>query len=245
MEIFANSDLMCRPIIGIVGRCSIRNEIPLIATMEYYRRAIINCGGNPILILPPQDTDYFNQKVSKNPPLKIEEKSMLEQQLDLCDGILAPGGFKRFEYDNFVLEYCIKKDKPILGICLGMQMMANYGLKKEDGSIDFKTEKNSEEGINHCNKEEQFVHEVTIKKDSKLYQILKTETFKVNSLHHYHVLSSPIYDIVGYSEDGLIEVVEYKQNKFNIGVQWHPERILNDELQNNLFTTFIKSCKDE
>lgn len=126
-----------------------------------------------------------------------------------------------------------------------MQTMANYGLKNEDGSIGFKTEKNSEEGINHCNQEEQFAHKVTIKKDSKLYQILKTETFKVNSLHHYHVISSPTYDIVGYSEDSLIEAVEYKQNKFNIGVQWHPERLLDDKLQNKLIESFIKSCKEK
>lgn len=95
-------------------------------TMEYYRRAVIKFGGNPILILPPQDTDYFNQKVSENAPLTKEEKGMLEQQLDLCDGILSPGGFKRFEYDHFVVEYCIKKINQYLGfvwVCKQWQIM--------------------------------------------------------------------------------------------------------------------------
>lgn len=236
---------MSRPIIGIIGRCSIEDGIPIIVTMEYYRKMVIKHGGNPILILPPQYTDYFNQKVSENAPLTKEEKIMLEQQLDLCNGIISPGGFKKFEYDDFVVDYCIKKDKPILGICLGMQTMANYGLKNEDGTQKFQTEKNKEEGINHCNREEQYIHKVKIKKSSKLYKILGEDSIKVNSLHNYHVLSSPIYDIVGYSEDGLIEAVEYKQNKFNIGVQWHPERLLDDHQQNKLIESFIKSCKEE
>lgn len=235
---------MFRPIIGIVGRCSIKGDIPLIVTMEYYRKAIIKLGGNPILVLPPQDTDYYNQKVSENEPLTEEEKKMLQQQLDLCDGILSPGGFKRFEYDNYIIDYCIKKDKPILGICLGMQTMANYGLKNDDGSIKFETERNNEQGINHANKELIYAHEVIIDKNSKLYEIMGQETIKVNSLHNYHVLSLPVYDIVGYSEDGLIEAVEYKNNRFNIGVQWHPERMLDDKIQHKLLEEFIKSCKE-
>ena len=122
--------------------------------------------------------------------------------------------------------------------------MANYGLKNDDGSIKFETERNSEQGINHANKELIYAHEVIIDKNSKLYEIMGQETIKVNSLHNYHVLSSPVYDIVGYSEDGLIEAVEYKNNRFNIGIQWHPERMLDDKIQHKLLEVFIKSCKE-
>ena len=236
---------MFKPIIGIVGRCSKNhNDGYSIEVLEFYRRALIKENGNPILILPPQDTNYYQQKVSELASLTEEEKEMLKQQLDLCDGILLPGGFKTFQYDNFIIDYCIKKDKPILGICLGMQIMANYGTKSKIGLPNFITEKNIENELTHFNNEKKYIHKVTISKNSKLYNILNTETFAVNSLHSYHVADSPIYSIVGYSEDKVIEAVEYPENRFNIGVQWHPERLIDDNVQHKLLSSFIKSCKE-
>ena len=235
---------MSRPIIGIVGRCHNHDGVNSIEVLEFYRIATISMGATPILILPPQNTEYYTQKVSELLPLTQEEKSMLDQELDLCDGILLPGGFKTFEFDRYIVEHCIKKDKPLLGVCLGMQIMANYGNIVENGMPDFISEKNNPEGIKHLQENKKYAHKVKILKESKLYSILRKEEIEVNSLHNYHVKKSPIYDIVAYSEDGLIEAVEYPKNKFNIGIQWHPERLMDDKIQNKLFKTFIKSCKE-
>ena len=85
-------------------------------------------------------------------------------------------------------------------------------------------ERNSSDGINHRVESGELVHYVDIKEDSFLYSIIKESHFMVNSLHNFHALSNDYYDIVGYSEDGLIEAIEYSKNTFNIGVQWHPEK---------------------
>lgn len=45
---------------------------------------------------------------------------------------------------------------------------------------------------------------------------------------------------VAYSEDGIIEAIEDKTKKFFIGVQWHPETLINDKSSNKLFDEFIK-----
>ena len=236
---------MSRPIIGIVGRCYKHDDYDnSIEVLEPYRIAILSMGGTPILILPPQEIEYYSQKVSKTKALTEIEKNILDQQINICDGILLPGGFKTFEYDKYILEQCLKKDKPILGICLGMQIMANLGNNLENGMPDFISERNIPEGINHRQEDKKYIHNIRILKESKLYNIIKKEEFPVNSIHNYHVKKVPIYNIVGYSEDGLIEAVEYPNNKFNIGVQWHPERLLDDKTQNKLFKTFIKSCKE-
>ena len=51
---------MYRPIIGIVGRATKDNEDKSnISTREEYRKAILDLGGIPILILPPQDMYYY------------------------------------------------------------------------------------------------------------------------------------------------------------------------------------------
>ena len=62
--------------------------------------------------------------------------------IELCDGIILPGGEKTFEYDTYVVNYCIKNDIPILGICLGMQIMASTGKKRENGLPALDNEKN-------------------------------------------------------------------------------------------------------
>ena len=50
--------------------------------------------------------------------------------------------------------------------------------------------------------------------------------------------------LFGYSEDGIIEAIELKKNKFAIGVQWHPEMIIDECVEaNRLFDEFIKACK--
>ena len=233
---------MSKPIIGIVGRCEQDDRGKFhISTREEYRQALIKMNANPICILPPQDVTYYSTRISQTPPLTEAEKEMLQAQIKLCDGIILPGGFKTSEYDRYIISYCTEHDIPILGICMGMQEMANLGRTDEEGRPYFLVERNNEDGINHCEDDKKYVHKVKIRKDSKLYNILKEEEFMVNSFHNFHITESLDYDIVGYSEDGLIEAIEHKENKFNIGVQWHPERLVDDKIQERLLKAFIKS----
>ena len=51
---------------------------------------------------------------------------------------------------------------------------------------------------------------------------------------------SNYFKAVGYSDDGLIEAVE-GSGDFQIGVQWHPERMLDfDEGSVRLFKAFLE-----
>lgn len=90
---------------------------------------------------------------------------------------------------------------------------------------------------NH-NSEKDYVHDVTINKNSMLYKILGEERIKVNSRHNKCVPSTKL-DISAYSEDGIIEGIEDKTKKFFIGVQWHPETLMEDRYSNKLFDHFI------
>jgi len=178
-----------KPMIGIVSRVEYPGNTDKLALNDEYRRAMIDCGGNPFLILPPQVIDYGSIKGKDIPELSYEEEEMLISQLKMCDGILMPGGFKMLNFDFFILDYAIKNNIPILGICLGMQVMANY--KKEIWN-----EKNSEEGINHRVESGELVHYVDVNVNSKLYSIIGESNFLVNSLHNYHVLPSNYYIII-------------------------------------------------
>ncbi len=50
--------------------------------------------------------------------------------------------------------------------------------------------------------------------------------------------------VFAYSEDGLIEAVEYPNNELVVGIQWHPETMLDyDESANKIIEACIKNCR--
>lgn len=205
------------PIIGIPlryqrlsdGRC-------IVYLSERLRRTIQKAGGDIFPIAPVQDVDYMDTRGSEFKNLTDAEKEIIKRNLNRCDGVLFPGGVKFCPYDRYLLEECIKLNIPVLGICLGMQLMSCY-----DDEVNL--EKN-ETDINHKQESDfGFSHKVRIKKKSKLYNILNKEELDVNSFHQYHATVNKHYEVSAVSSDGIIEGIEYPLNDFNIGVQWHPE----------------------
>ena len=217
-----------KPLIGIIGRVEYPGGTGKIAVNESVRRKIVQHGGNPICILCPQDVEYTNTRYEEQVELTEEEKEMIIRQIDLCDGILMPGGFKFLKCERFILDYIVEHDIPVLGICLGMQLISNY--------------KKDPEGSNHACPDVDYVHYVTLDKSSKLYSIIGNDRFMVNSRHNFHALPTEYCEIVGMSDDNIVEAIEVKGKTFQIGVQWHPED-LEDEQANRLFDRFIEEAK--
>ena len=218
-------------IIGIVSRPN-KSILGKSNTMvlDDIRRAVIKFNCVPISVLPTQDIEYYNKRLSDIPQLNDNEKLMLEKQIDLCDGIIMPGGEVTHSYDKYICDYCNKKNKPLLGICMGMQVMCNYDNENKNIKIE-----------DNINREEPFNHNITIDKNSILYSILNEENIIVNSYHSYKVSNSGSYKVSARNKD-VIEAVE-KEGKFNIGVQWHPEKNLEDVNSQKLFKCFIDACK--
>lgn len=223
-----------RPIIGVVARFIEADGFVRTNVSEDIRRKIIEFGGIPIMIMPTQNINYLEVRYDDQEELSFEEKEMLIKQINLCDGIVLPGGNKINKFDRFIAEYLINNDIPTLGICLGMQILSNYNKEKlwnekNDSSIIHKTTAKN-------------AHYVSVEENSKLFTIVKSSRFMVNSRHNYHVLSNLYFNSVAFSDDGYIEAIEMKDKKFIIGVQWHPET-LEDEESKSLFTYFINICK--
>lgn len=206
-----------RPIIGVPLRYQCLSDGRAILYMsEKLRRTIKKAGGEVFSIVPVHDVDYFYTKGNEFPELTEDEKLMISNSLDLVDAVLFPGGIKFTPYDRYLLELVIERRIPVLGICLGMQLMSCY---KNDVSL-----KLIESNISHNQEsDEGFSHKVKLNTNSKLYNILGEEEFLVNSFHRYHVLENDFYSVSAYSEDGYIEAIEYSDDVFNIGIQWHPE----------------------
>ena len=187
-----------KPIIGIVGR-KIDN---IYKVNESLVSKVKKCGGIPILILPNDNLDEI---------------------LNVCDGIIMPGGNDIYDYDKYICEYCIKNDKPVLGICLGMQIMASI-------YSDNLEKVNNHQGVNHK----------IITKDGSIINKLVGDSV-VNSRHNECVKEVGKYLITAYSIDNVIEAIEYPYNRFNIGVQWHPEDMDDD----TIFLELVKYSKEK
>ncbi len=220
--------------IGIVARVEYPGDTHKLVVEEKYRNAVIKSGGFATCIMPTQVIDYTITKYQDQDDLTEEEKELIINQIDNCNGLLFPGGFKTNKYDRFILDYAIEKDIPTLGICLGMQIIGNYKNEpiwneKNDSFI----EHNGEEGA---------YHEVTIDKTSKLYSIIGNDRIMVLSRHNYHILPNERLVITSLSDDNYIESVEMLDKKFIVGIQWHPED-LEDEYSKKLFNYFIDICK--
>lgn len=221
-----------KPIIGIVGTVDYSTNNNTICIFEDYSKAIIKYGGIPIGILPPQLINYSSTP-SEIIKLTSNEKEILINQINLCNGIIVPDCSKRFEYHNFVCDYCSKKQIPLLGIGLGMQVMSSYNNDNQNIKIE----------NNFHNGKRIYKHLVEIDKNSKLFNILKEKQILVNSFHDYKIKNSGSYKISAICGN-VIEAIKKKQDPFNIGVQWHPEKNYDKDLNSKrLFTYFIECAK--
>jgi putative glutamine amidotransferase len=150
--------------------------------------------------------------------------------INKCNGIILPGGDEIDKKDLELIKYIYDKDIPCLGICLGMQEMGYLF----DGKM------NEISNYNHLQPNINYVHNIKINKNSKLYQIIKKENIKVNSRHKDYLIETNL-NISSVSD--VIESIEDKNKKFFIGVQWHPESMINYDIYSNLLIDeFLKEC---
>lgn len=232
-----------KPVIGIIGRCFLEKKQSIIELNEDYRLAVVKNGGVPLIIVPLDEETYVQTTSSQVRRLVEEEKNNLYQILSKCDGILMPGGTHWYQFDELICQYAIQQNIPILGICLGMQILGS--MDSFDGIHDSDRTVKNETKIDHCQEEVPYVHRCHIC-PGILYDILKQKEIMVNSRHHYHITEKDYFEIDAYSEDGLIEAIHIPNHRFALGIQWHPESMLSyDKKMNLIFQAFIDAVKKE
>ena len=239
---------MEKPIIGMISPRTVSDIKPFNNYTKFintYSKRINEAGGIPIGIVLP------NGKFDKEP-------------MEICDGFLLQGGPVIESGQINVVHYALEKQKPILGICLGMQTMAGYNWVYEElgstltySEIDdfFKPEDEEHflekrSGHNeldpfYLSEIEKSKHEVMFDKASRLYDIFG-KSVKFPSLHNFVVKDnifndSKIFKVVGKSSDGTIEAIEgLNQDNFVVGVQFHPELEKENKI---LFKELVKSSQ--
>jgi putative glutamine amidotransferase len=189
-------------------------------------------------------------------------------EVALCDGIVLSGGedmhpefYGKPEYlpqlsikdiderrDHFefeIIEQALQQEKPILGICRGLQVMNVFlgGTLIPDIPTCFKLY--DHEKINGIDQQ----HKITVQENSVLHNIAGATSGTVNSAHHQAVDTLAIdLAIIAKAEEPIAEAMAWKNSdnkSWLLLVQWHPERIP-DQLNyfaSNIRDAFIESCR--
>jgi gamma-glutamyl-gamma-aminobutyrate hydrolase PuuD len=189
----------------------------------------------------------------------------IQQMLDVSDGILLTGGKEAIDPDRFgeephprvtwinrerdefelrLLHAAIAIERPILGICRGMQLM-NVAL---GGTLCQHLLDQRPTSLNHNTSLRAMVHEVEIYPNTRLSRIagpcIRPE---VNSAHFQGIdVPAPSVTVSAVAPDGTIEAIELTEYRFAIGVQWHPEDLAGrHRFSDNLFAEFIAAANGE
>ncbi len=152
----------------------------------------------------------------------------------------------RDQMEISLLPMVMELQKPILGICRGIQVL-NIAL---GGNIwqDIPSQVTRDFPLAHSQpfSYDMPCHTVALTEGSLLARISESSSIKVNSMHHQAVKDlAPGLIASAYSTDYLIEALEMPDYPFFIGVQWHPEYLWEKNKEAfRLFQTFVKACKE-
>ena len=231
---------MKKPLIGITLDMQFSGDyskFPWYAIRANYLKSIYEHGATPF-------------------PLFHEQKT-IDSIINIIDGLIITGGdfdidpklygksntgsrnikSQRTTFEINIFNKFLKLNKPILGICGGLQLI-NIA---SGGSLIQDIETKIGSYINHeqINPRDETSHEIFLNNKSKLFNIIKEEKFFVNSAHHQSIDKvGESFDISARAKDKVIEAIEHKNHKWCIGVQWHPEFLITS-CDNLLIDNFV------
>lgn len=246
----AGSLAALRPLVVVTGRRLALGRVerwlePAVASPSYYVEAISRAGGvGPVLGPEPIDDASAAALIARFDGLLLTggvdvDPSRYGQerapQTYGCDDLLDA-----FELN--LLHAAIARDRPVLAICRGVQVLnvafggtldqhitdrpglGSHGLPNGGGGIDVT---------------------MAVEPGSRLAEALGT-TATTGRCHHHQAVDRPGEGLVisARASDGIIEALERPGEPWVVGVQWHPEDSADrDDQQQALFDRFIAACR--
>lgn len=224
------------PIIGIISvKRDLGGTLPDFSTGCHYLEQVLDAGGTPVQL----------------PIMSGAGPEVLAAMERCCDGFLLPGGgdfypewygqtlLPGLNPNSFSMDYerqkttltFVKKiaasGKPVLGICLGMQLItiALGGELYQDIPMQLPTEIAHTTKVNRPEDRWCTRHTVQTAEGSLIRRLAGAQEISVNSFHHQAVKTpAQGFSATALAPDGVIETVESDTGRM-LGIQWHPENL--------------------
>jgi putative glutamine amidotransferase len=207
------------PVIGITVSLDhgkiIRKSRDYLYVKRAYSQAVKKAGGQPVLISPDM---------------------LPEAAVEMCDAIVISGGddippdlygekpaaeinpesLERIKWERRLLDICVPAERPLLGICYGMQLINVHfgGSLYQDISSDLR------DAMDHGGQGKVATHQIKIAEKSSLFPLFGS-TAIVCSTHHQAINKlAAQFSVAARSDDGIVEAIECRNT---LAVEWHPE----------------------
>lgn len=246
--------MQSRPVIAVATQTlePVPGQLPLCWVMgQKYVRVLTMEGAIPWLV-----------------PLLRGDEDTLREIYERADGIFLTGGvdvhpnnygeepnelcgktdMDRDWTELRLIRWALEEQKPVLGVCRGIQVMnvAAGGTLYQDVETQFAG------GMKHDffppqdgYQRDSIIHDASIKPASRLERILGLPRVEVNSMHHQGIkVLASMFRPTAHAPDGLIEGIEAHDDSFFVGVQWHPEELVDARPDmRRLFHAFIEEAR--
>lgn len=240
-----------RPLIGVPTQTlqsidGIPDDLPHSWVMNHrYYTALASVGAAPVMV-----------------PLLVRDVEALRGIYDACDGIFIAGGVDvdPASYDEPRQELCGRTDldrdgveilftqwarsegKPVFGVCRGLQIInvaAGGSLYQDCSYFDDAIKHDYFPTAGYAR--DYLAHTIRVEAGTRLHAAFGDTEVPVNSMHHQGL--NRIADglvATAWAPDGLVEAVESKDDSWVVGVQWHPEMLVDtDAGTKRLFEAFV------
>jgi putative glutamine amidotransferase len=130
-----------------------------------------------------------------------------------------------------LIRHALRRKLPILGICRGSQLLNVVC----GGTLYGDVQKEKKSRLKHIDfaHYDTYRHPISIVAGSPLGKWYLRKTLRVNSYHHQGIRDlAPRFKPMASSKDGLIEAYHDPKEEFVVGLQFHPERMLEERAGN-------------
>lgn len=232
-----------KPLIGI--SCSFDQKENRYFLNDTYINAVLKAGGMPVILPGASGITGVASYLAAIKGILLAgggdvDPAYFGEEPEPGLGEITPD---RDRFEIMLVKAALRRKLPVLGICRGIQVL-NVAC---GGTVIQHIPREVIKPLKHSQNAPRWypTHNVFIEKPSLLRQIVKTGSLQVNSFHHQAIKDpAPGFVVSGFGSDGVIEALENAKYPFVLGVQWHPECMIEKDPKSRLlFSAFINAAK--
>jgi gamma-glutamyl-gamma-aminobutyrate hydrolase PuuD len=241
---------MKRPVVLVVTRSTVRKNKVIDYVGEYHLELLIRLRTLPIMIPVVAGTmACLPQYVGEMKGLLLVEGEDIEPQRYQAE----KANFKylekthplKDEIEIRLLRHALGRHLPVLAICRGSQLLNVVS----GGTLYGDVQKEKRSRLKHINYDhyDTYRHSITFVPGSPLERWYRRKNLPVNSYHHQGIRRlAHRFEPMAHAEDGLVEGFFDPKSDFLVGLQFHPERMLEERAGNwRLWQAFGSAIRQE